>query len=106
MSAEIVFRLRQSSDEKKLFGVRYRKKELEEAEYTVTAVTITATDEDEVDVSATILDGNYDGFDDNKAFFMTEYPPAGTYLIKVTSTMSDGSELSAWGLLIVVDPTI
>lgn len=107
MSQTFVFTIRQSTDESRPYGVRFRKREVEEPDFVIASVDIKAYDAAGTDVTSTVLVAAATGYEANVAMFRTKSGlTAGTYVIRAKATMTDGSAPSAWGLVVAANPAI
>lgn len=106
MSDSLEFEIRKSSDIKRSFAIEFIPKDPKAPDYVLASGVVTAFD-GETDVTASVIDTAVTSVSGNKLTFRVQAGQNNkVYLVKVTGTMNNGDVESAWGTLIIVDPSV
>ncbi len=107
MSASLVFTIEKSSDEEVGYAVEFLPKDPKAPSFVLASGVVTAFDSDNQDVTSTIVETSVTSVSGSRLSFRLK---AGVneevYLIKAVATMDDGEIRSAWGTMVVIDPSI
>lgn len=105
MSDKLEFEIRKSSDIVRDFTLEFITKDPTAAAYVIASGSIKAFD-GATEVTNDVIHDTNGVVSGNKLTFRVKGGTNGkVYLIKAKATMNDGQEESAWGTLIIVDPT-
>lgn len=106
MSDSLEFEIRKSSDIKRSFAIEFIPKDPKAPDYVLASGVVTAFDGD-TEVTNTVIDSSATSVSGNKLTFRVQAGENNkVYLVKATGTMDNGDIESAWGTLIIVDPSV